>query len=382
MTIASTIGPQVQGRPTVRPATVVPWSTILSLAVVLTFADNFWVTSARNAVGAVERIQEPFTSYWRESTVVLPLFVLAVLGALTLALRRFGPALRGTKPVTVAALMIVAAATAVGVAQIAVSAVEDYRLQSDQLVMMGIMHGVCTGTCLVQAQHATVLAHLRAIGYVGGLLLGTNLVVVGWMVMMWGGRLRVTRLDTMPARHAATSVTASRVGVLRLALVAGLVGSAAIHAAVIREHLSEWPAAGVFFVLLAAAEVAVAAIILVRPHRSTLLGAAAVSIGPLLIWLCSRTVGMPFGPAAGTPEGVGVPDVVAGVLEVSTLVVDLLLLGAMRWVRRPAPSAHGRALVAVALIAVTALGLAGTAPSWIDATGDSGGHSELLDQPH
>ncbi|HET7476452.1 MAG TPA: hypothetical protein VFJ97_10595 [Dermatophilaceae bacterium] len=352
------------------------------MAVVLTLADNFWVISARNAVGAVERIQEPFTSYWRESTVVLPLFVLAVLGALTLALRQFGQSLRGPKPVSVAALMIVVAATAVAIAQIAVSAVEDYRLQSDQLIMMGIMHGVCTGTCLVQAQHATLLAHLRAIGYVGGLLLATNLVVVSWMVMMWGGRLRVSRAEEMPAGQAAASVTASRVGVLRLALVAGLVGSGAIHAAVIPKHLSEWPAAGVFFVLLTAAEVAVAAIILVRTHRNMLLAAAAVSMGPLLIWLCSRTVGMPFGPEAGTPEGVGVPDVVAGVLEVSTLMVALLLLGAVAWVRRPAPSAHGRALVAVALVAVTAIGLAGTAPSWIDATGDSGGHSELVDHPH
>ena len=41
--------------------------------------------------------------------------------------------------------------------------------------------------------------------------------------------------------------------------VAALLGSAAIHAAVIPEHLAEWPAAGGFFVLLAAAEIAVAA---------------------------------------------------------------------------------------------------------------------------
>ena len=45
-----------------------PWLTVLPLAVVLAFADGFWVTSLRGAVGAIERTQSPFASWLREST--------------------------------------------------------------------------------------------------------------------------------------------------------------------------------------------------------------------------------------------------------------------------------------------------------------------------
>ncbi len=74
-----------------QPVADVPWLTVLPLAVVLAFADVFWVGSLRGAVGAIERTQSPFTSWLRESALSVPLFVLAVLGALTLALHRFGP---------------------------------------------------------------------------------------------------------------------------------------------------------------------------------------------------------------------------------------------------------------------------------------------------
>ena len=90
--------------------------TVLPLAVVMAYADGFWMMSLRGAVGAIERTEEPFASWLRESTLVLPVFVFAVLGALTLALRWFGPALRRTRTVLTAALLIVAAGTVAGVA--------------------------------------------------------------------------------------------------------------------------------------------------------------------------------------------------------------------------------------------------------------------------
>jgi hypothetical protein len=36
--------------------------------------------------------------------------------------------------------------------------------------------------------------------------------------------------------------------------------------------------------------------------------AAAVSVGPLALWLASRTVGLPFGPEPGAAESIGLPD--------------------------------------------------------------------------
>jgi hypothetical protein len=46
------------------------------------------------------------------------------------------------------------------------------------------------------------------------------------------------------------SAPRSRVDELRLLLAAGLFGGAAIHAAVVPEHLTKWPAASVFFIAL------------------------------------------------------------------------------------------------------------------------------------
>ena len=70
------------------------------------------------------------------------------------------------------------------------------------------------------------------------------------------------------------------------------------------EHLGEWPAAGGFFVVLTLAEVAAAALVVTR-RRWALPMALAVSVGPLLLWLWSRTLGMPFGPDPWVPEAVG-----------------------------------------------------------------------------
>ena len=105
----------------------------MPLAVVLAYADGFWLISLRGAVGSIERTREPFASWLRESTLALPVFVLAVLGALTLAARWFGPVLRKPKTVVAAALLVVAAGTLVGIAGLAASSAYDYHLQSSQL---------------------------------------------------------------------------------------------------------------------------------------------------------------------------------------------------------------------------------------------------------
>ena len=57
--------------------------------------------------------------------------------------------------------------------------------------MMESMHGICAGSCLAQAQQSTLDCRCARVLYTGGLLLVTNLVLVGWMVAMRGGRLSV-----------------------------------------------------------------------------------------------------------------------------------------------------------------------------------------------
>jgi hypothetical protein len=388
-----------QGRLTVSRLGV-PWKTVVALAAVMAYADGFWLTSLRSAVGAIERTQAPFASWLRESTIVLPVYVLAVLGAMTLALRWFGPVLRKPKTVLATALLIVAAGTVVGLAATVASSAYDYHLQSAQLQLMQAMssiHGGCSASCLAQEQHDTLAIHVRAVVLISRWLLLTNVLLVAWLLAMWGGRLKVattrrqpeaptdtatdTATDASTDTATATVTGRSRVQDVRLLLVGALVASAAVHAAVIPEHLSEWPAAGLFFVVLAAAELVVAGLLVARVQpRTVLVAASVISIGPLVLWLWSRTVGMPFGPGAGVPESVGLPDFVACALEAGTLLAAVALLRAPGRPARPG-SAHVRGLILVGLIAVTAIGLAGTGPSWFDVFGISGSPS-VMDMSH
>jgi len=395
----------------------VPWPTVLSVAAVLAYADGFWMVSLRGAVGSIERTQEPFATWLRESTLVLPVFVFAVLGALTLALHLFGSVLRTLRSVLATALMIVTAGTLVGIAEMAASSAYDYHLQSSQLQLMASMGGTCAGgSCLAEQQQASLGLQVHAVSYGAAILLVTNLVLVGWVLAIRGGRLNVSTARpraarTLPqpgpqgqadhesalqhgfavsVRHPAPALPAaaslatdsaksSRVHDLRLLLAAGLFGSAAIHAAVVPEHLTEWAAAGVFFIVLTAAELAGAALLLTRLQPNVLLGAAVVSIGPLALWLYSRTAGMPFGPGAGVAEQVGLADCAACALEVGTLLVAVVLLRGRGWLRRrPPASAHVRWLTLVAVIAVTAIGLAGTGLAWFDDFGSSGDQMVMI----
>jgi len=77
---------RMRQEPNPAPDVGVPWRTVLPVAVVLSFADGFWITSLRGAVGAIERTEAPAETWMRESALAVPLFVLAVLGAVTLAM--------------------------------------------------------------------------------------------------------------------------------------------------------------------------------------------------------------------------------------------------------------------------------------------------------
>jgi hypothetical protein len=192
----------------VRPS--VSWLTLVPLAVVMAYADGFWMTSLRGAVGAVSRTQQPFETWLRESTLSLPFFILAVLGALTLAVRWFGPVLRKPKSVLASALLVIVAGTLVGIAEVGVSSAYDYHLQSSQLQQMDSMPGMqlepvgsAMGAMMAstmgsmgstqQQQHASLLLQVRALGLGSGLLLASNFVLVGWVVAMRGGRIDVSR---------------------------------------------------------------------------------------------------------------------------------------------------------------------------------------------
>jgi hypothetical protein len=355
----------------VQRGTAVPWGTVVSLAVVMAYGDGFWLISLRGAFGAIERTQAPFTVWLRESTLTIPLYMLVVLAALAFGLRRFGLVLRRPRASLTTGLIMAGGGTLVGTVAITFSSAYDYHLQSTQLVAMnGMME--CTGSCLAQLQHATLVLQLKAVALGTGLLLVSNLVLVGWMITILGGRIKVSS-PRAPQVAATPYHAGNRFNDVRLLLVATLLGAAVIQAAVVPQHLQQWAAAGAFFIILAAAEASVAGLLLIRPHRIVVLTAAGLSLVTLIIWLYSRTVGLPFDPSGGRPEHFGVADVVASVLAVASVVAALLMMRAADTLgRRPAVSAHARALIVVAALAITAIGLAGTGLAVFNIFVDSG----------
>jgi hypothetical protein len=189
-TSAATSGRVARARAGLR---AVPWTTVLPLAAVMAYADGFWMISLRGAVGAIERTQGPFGAWVRESTLALPIFALAVLGALTLAARWFGPTLARPRALLGAVLLVVAAGTIVGVGALAASSAYDFHLQAAQAQLMGGMPGMPEMGPPAQLFHATLNLQLRSVAYGSALLLLTNLILAGWVLALKGGRLTTTK---------------------------------------------------------------------------------------------------------------------------------------------------------------------------------------------
>jgi hypothetical protein len=97
-----------------------------------------------------------------------------------------------------------------------------------------------------------------------------------------------------------------------LSLVAAL-----IHLWVAPEHFEEWWGYGTFFLATAAAQLLYVPLLLRWPSRTVLLAGIAGNLAIVVLYLLTRTVGIPFlGPEAGKVEGVGLADVGATTSEV------------------------------------------------------------------
>ena len=102
----------------------------------------------------------------------------------------------------------------------------------------------------------------------------------------------------------------------RSAVCIALIGSALIHSTVMEEHLSEWLMAGFFFLALVAVETALALAVIYAWGRRTAQAVVVTGLVTVAVWLISRTMGLPVGPADfRVPEPVGVPDLTSCLLE-------------------------------------------------------------------
>ena len=157
---------------------------------------------------------------------------------------------------------------------------------------------------------------------------------------------------------------------LRLDLVArtgiciALIGATVIHGTVVAHHFQQWVPAGVFFLVLQVVEIALAlaAVYAWGPRTAQLV--VLTGFATVLVWLASRTLGMPIGPASfQLPEPVGVPDLACCFLELgaAALAVPMALrvvrrADAVRPSRKP-PGAHAdrASLALAAIVSVIAL---------------------------
>jgi hypothetical protein len=99
-----------------------------------------------------------------------------------------------------------------------------------------------------------------------------------------------------------------------------------VHAAVAPEHLAVSPLYGAFFTQAAGAQLAWAALAVLRPRRWVLTAGILGNVGLVALWAWTRAVAVPWGPYAGLRESVGIPDVLTAVLEVALVGCCLRLL--------------------------------------------------------
>lgn len=165
-------------------------------------------------------------------------------------------------------------------------------------------------------------------------------------------RCRVSIPDPVglgPPRHAAPSavhaceppsVQSQRAGATWCqAMAVASVCAALVHVAVMPDHFAQSIWYGCFFLAAAASQLCFAALVLVRPSRRLVSAGVTGSTLVVLLWLVTRTVGVPIGPDNGATESFGVLDVLASATEVTVAVFGALALGSLvggsawRWSR-------------------------------------------------
>jgi len=177
--------------------------TVACFAIVIAFADGFWLTSMQGAVGAMQRTEKPLGRWVRDSTLMLPLYFLGVVLALVLARRLFGSSRSRVLKFGATAVLIAVVGTAVGITEVAASSAYDYRLQTvslEQKLSFDHSHDAppvvaagtpaakrCTGLCA--QKELTLFTHVKAVKLAARLLLMSNLLAVLWVLMFRGDRL-------------------------------------------------------------------------------------------------------------------------------------------------------------------------------------------------
>ncbi|HMC42783.1 MAG TPA: hypothetical protein VKI20_07210 [Acidimicrobiales bacterium] len=119
-------------------------------------------------------------------------------------------------------------------------------------------------------------------------------------------------------------------GIATLPLLLALLslGAGSIHFAFASDHFTQGWAHGAFFLAVGWLQLAWAVALVLRPSRRLFL-LGPLNAGVIVIWVLSRTAGLPLVPHGSTIEAVGVADTTASVFEL------VIMLGSMAALARP-----------------------------------------------
>ena len=176
------------------------------------------------------------------------------------------------------------------------------------------------------------------------------------------------RTEPGPQRRGRTVAVA---WVLRWSMAVLLLGAAGIHFAAMGEHAGVSWTHGLFFGIVAWAQVMLAALLVLGPARRSIQAMIVLNFAVIVVWIVSRTVGIAIG-TDGTPESIGFADALCAAFEALAIGLGLLVIcGGVA--RRRIRLSSGWAIAGLIAIVVAALSSFGFSPAIADGSG--GGHT-------
>ena len=138
---------------------------------------------------------------------------------------------------------------------------------------------------------------------------------------------RVGSEPTLAERSIQPAARRVRLVKALLVVAAALsLGAAVIHYYYIEEHSLEWWGYGLFFALLTAAQAFYAFLLLRRAGPWLYWIGIVGTVGVLVVYLVTRTIGVLLGPDSNMVEQVQAPDLIAALLEAMLVAVLGVLL--------------------------------------------------------
>jgi hypothetical protein len=128
----------------------------------------------------------------------------------------------------------------------------------------------------------------------------------------------------------ATSEGTTQLQIALLLLVGlGSIAAASVHYVVMPRHFEEGAVYGCFFAVAATLQLIFGLLTLARPSRPLIAVGLVGNMVVIILWLMTRTVGIPLGPAAGSTEAVRGLDILATMFETIIVLGSVALL--WRW---------------------------------------------------